>query len=208
MSKNAPAQPASSIAPRLALVALVIALVGAAAYIYSLQGSTPAQRAAAPPAAPAAAPNATLAPAAAPAGDVLTAAQQKAMIDLLSAVPAGERKAWFQIQANNETTAGVQAAFQKAFEQAGWTTQTVRRPYPVKAGVFLLAADETPPAVVEMVNNAFAAAGLEVQYLTGYRAFFNDRKQNNPNWVGPELAADQPFVIVIGSRPNPKAPAP
>ena len=126
------------------------------------------------------------------------------MVTTLSSVAEAERRAWFQIQANNQTTAPAQAALQRVFEKAGWTTETVRSRYPLKSGIFILAGDETPPGSVDAVNGAFVSAGIDVQYLTGYRAFFNDRKSNNPNWVGPELAADQPFIIVIGSPPTSK----
>ena len=131
-------------------------------------------------------------------------ASVRVMVTALSSVVEGERRAWFQVQANNQTTAPVQAALQRVFEKAGWTTATMRGAYPLKSGIFILAGDETPPGSVDTVNGAFGAAGIDVQYLTGYRAFFNDRKLNNPNWVGPELARDQAFVIVIGSRPTPK----
>jgi hypothetical protein len=190
--------------PRIALAVLVVTLIGAGAYILHLQGQLgPGQRAAAPP-------TVAAAPAGAPASDdpavaaVLTAEQQRAMRETLAAAPSAERKAWFQVQVNNQNTGAVQTALQRVFESAGWTTETVRGAYPLKSGIFLLAADEEPPPVVQSVNAAFGAAGIEVQYLTGYRAFFADRKQKNPNWVGPELASDQPFIIVVGSRPTPR----
>jgi hypothetical protein len=211
-----PDRPAASTLPRVALALAVVALVGAVAYILHLQGqlAQPPRSAAAPTrppvaaAAPAAAPAAPGAPAVAvdeaAVTAVLTAEQQRAMQDTLAAAPGEGRKAWFQVQANNPDTAAVQVALQRVFESAGWTTETVRAPYGLKSGIFLLAADETPPPLVESVNAAFGAAGIDAQYLTGYRAFYVDRKQNNPNWVGPELASDQPFVIAIGSRPTPK----
>lgn len=207
MDRSPSDQPAGSNAPRLALGVLVIALIGAAGYIYYQQGQgKPAeqkQTAAAPaPAEPAATPVKAIDPAA--IGDVLSAPQAQAMLETLSAAPPADRKAWFQVQADNKDTGTVLLALQRIFEQAGWTTFTVRSAYPVKSGIFLMAAEETPPPAVEMVNNAFAAAGIEAQYLTGYRAFYEDRKLNNPNWVGPELAADQSFVVVVGSRPTPK----
>ncbi len=85
--------------------------------------------------------------------------------------------------------------------------ETVRAPYPLKAGVFLLSGDEDLPQFVSTVSDALSAGGLDVQYLTGYRAFVTERKTSNPNWVGPELAADQPFTIVLGAKPKPKAAA-
>ena len=204
--------PSSIVWPRIALAVLAVTLVGAVAYIVHLhaqladtgphaaQPSRPVAAAAKPAASPAAL--ATIGEAAIAA--VLTPAQQQAMRDALKAEVAPERKAWFQIQQNNAETGAVQAALARVFEQAGWPTETVRAPYPLKSGIYLLAAEEQPAAFVETVNDAFTAAGIDVQYLTGYRAFSMDRKQQNPNWRGPELAADQAFVIVVGSKPTPK----
>jgi hypothetical protein len=204
MHKSAPTEPASSNWPRIALVVLAIALIGAAAYIFHLQGpvSQREQRAAAP-ARPADAAPATAVSDAAGSG-VLTPQQEQTMVTALGTVAEEERRAWFQVQANNQTTASVQAALQRVFEKAGWATEMVRSPYPLKSGIFILAGDEAPPSSVDSVSGAFGTAGIAVQYLTGYRAFFNNRKLNNPSWVGPELAVDQPFIIVIGSRPTPK----
>ena len=208
MATVEPGPAASSNWPRIALAMLVIALIGATAYIIHLQGRLgPGQRAAAPAQAPvAAAPNAPRAAVsdAAVAG-VLTPDQQRAMQERLAEAPPEQRKAWFHVQANNQNTAAVQAALQQVFEAAGWKTETVRGGFAVKSGIFLLAGEEEPPPEVRTVNAAFGAAGIDVQYLTGYRSFFTSRRQNNPNWVGPELASGQPFVIVIGSRPTPKA---
>ena len=154
--------PTSSALPRIAVVALLVALVGAIAYIVHLQGRVAPsadQRAAAPAAARSPAPAQAAAPAAgapvvneAAVAAVLTAEQQRAMRDTLAAAPGADRKAWFQVQANNQGTAVVQAALQRVFETAGWTTETVRAPYRLKSGIFILAGDEQPPATVESVN--------------------------------------------------------
>jgi len=151
------------------------------------------------------------APAAAPAAvsaapirldELLTAAQQDAMLAVLRDEADSGRKAWFLVAENSAESLGVQAALQSLFEKAGWPVETQRAPYPLKAGVFMLAGDETPPAFVDRVDEAFRAAALDVQYLTGYRAFYAERKAQNPKWVGPALADDQPFTIVVGSRPK------
>jgi hypothetical protein len=68
------------------------------------------------------------------------------------AAPGADRKAWFQVQANNQGTAVVQAALQRVFETAGWTTETVRAPYGLKSGIFILAGDEQPPATNSALN--------------------------------------------------------
>jgi hypothetical protein len=222
MGENAPDRPATPAGLNVVLMVLVVALAAAGAYIIHLRGQL-AQLAAAPPrqAAPLAPPEArppearppaqrpaAAAPAAAPAEDaiaaVLTPAQQQTMVDILKNEAAADRKVWFQVQASNPDTVAVQVALQRVFEQAGWPTETVRGSYALKSGIFMLAGDDQPPAFVDTVSSAFGAAGIDVQYLTGYRAFFESRKQQNANWVGPELAAGQPYILVIGSKPTPK----
>lgn len=129
------------------------------------------------------------------------------MVGVLRNEADSGRKAWFLVAQNNREATAAQAELQKIFEQAGWPVEVERAPYPVKAGIFLLAADETPPGFVDTVSDAFGAGGVEVQYLTGYRDFSTGRKAANPKWVGPTLADDQPFTIVIGSKPQPKVAA-
>jgi len=197
-----PVDPPSSAGLRIALATLAVALVAAGAYIQHLRGQIVERRTVTASDSRAAEP----AVAAAGAPDViLSAAQEKAMVSALKTETGSGRKAVFHVQQNNPDTGVVQAALQKVFEQAGWPTETVRTSYPLKSGIFLLAADEHPPDYVDTVDGAFKAAGIDVQYLTGYRAFFLERKQQNPSWYGPELAADQPFTIVIGSKPTAKA---
>jgi hypothetical protein len=136
--------------------------------------------------------------------DFLTPAQEDSMAGVLRNEADSGRKAWFLVAQTNREAAAAQAELQQVFEKAGWPVEIVRAPYPVKAGIFLLAGDETPPAFVDTVSDAFDAGGIEVQYLTGYRDFYKGRQAENPKWVGPTLADDQPFTIVIGSKPQPK----
>jgi hypothetical protein len=136
------------------------------------------------------------------AGDFLTPAQEDAIAGVLRNEVDSGRKAWFLVAQSNREAAAAQLELQRVFEQAGWPVQVERTPYPLKAGIFMLAADETPPAFVDTVSDAFDAGGIEVQYLTGYRDFTRSRQAENPNWVGPTLAADQPFTIVVGSKPS------
>ena len=139
-----------------------------------------------------------------PPADFLTPLQEESMAGVLKNEADTGRKAWFLVAQNNREAAAAQAELQQVFEKAGWPVEIVRAPYPVKAGIFMLAGDETPPAFVDTVSDAFEAGGIEVQYLTGYRDFYKGRQAENPKWVGPTLADDQPFTIVIGSKPQPK----
>jgi len=139
--------------------------------------------------------------------DFLTTEQEDAMAGVLRNEADSGRKAWFLVAQNNREAAAAQAELQQIFEKAGWPVEIQRAPYPVKAGIFMLAGDETPPGFVDTVSDAFSAGGIEVQYLTGYRDFYKGRQAANPKWVGPTLADNQPFTIVIGSKPQPKVAA-
>ena len=152
---------------------------------------------------------AAVAPAAAPAApveaaDYLTPLQEDAIVGVLRNEVDTGRKVWFLVAQNNRDATAAQMELQQVFEKAGWPVQVERAPYPVKAGIFMLAGDETPPTFVDTVSDAFDAGGIEVQYLTGYRDFYKGRQAENPKWVGPTLADDQPFTIVVGSKPQPK----
>ena len=210
MAEKTPA-PASSTTPRLLIGALAIALVGAGFWIVQLEGRVnelEARVAAAPAPAPTRAPVAPQAATAAAArptispADILTEAQRQSILQVLSSESEGKHQAWMHIQSGNADSVAAATAFQQLFEQAGWSVEIVRVPYPVKAGLFLLAGDTEPPAHVTKVNEAIDAAGLQMQYLTGYRDFVAERKRTNPQWVGPELADDQVFTLIIGGRPT------
>lgn len=136
--------------------------------------------------------------------DYLTPAQEESIVGVLRNEADSGRKAWFIVAQNNREALAAQLELQQVFEQAGWPVQVERAPYPVKTGIFMLAGDETPPPFVDTVSSAFDAGGIDVQYLTGYRDFYKGRQAENPKWVGPTLADDQPFTIVIGSKPKPK----
>jgi hypothetical protein len=216
MAQKAPAPATPSAAPRAALIALAVALVGAIAYIAQLRGqvsalearlataSAPARSEAKPAPTKAVVAAAAPAPTIVPAADIFTAAQKVAMADALRGETDTARKAWFLVRQNDAQTAAVAAAFREVFEQAGWPTETTTYPNPLKSGVFLLAGETDPPGFVSTVNDALAAGNLDVQFLTGYREFVSDRKKT-PGWFGPELAEGQVFTIVIGSRPALKA---
>lgn len=191
----------------IVLAVLVAALAAAGAYIFYLRNrQVPEAVPPVPVAAAPAAPAADLAPMPQGAAELLTAQQRDAMLGVLKNETDPGRKAWFLVHRNDAQGLATQAALGSIFKEAGWPVEAVQAPYPLKAGVFLLAGDEDPPVFVGTANDALTAAGLEVQFLTGYREFTNERKKSNPNWVGPELAEGQAYTIVIGARPPSKPP--
>lgn len=187
---------------RATLALGLLALLAGGAYLFHLESRVAELDSAGEPSAPAAPTTAPAAVAAAdPPGAVLTPAQMKTMVDVLGRETDPARAVWLQVQRNNPRTAALAGELKNAFEQAGWPTQVLTAPYPLKQGLFLLVGDSRPAAWVDAVSEAFSQAGMEVPYLVGYRDFVRERKNANPSWVGPELADDQAFVIAVGGPP-------
>ncbi|MBI3781942.1 MAG: hypothetical protein HY270_00925 [Deltaproteobacteria bacterium] len=112
---------------------------------------------------------------------------------------------WFATIPNNPEVAALQKTLQSIFEEAGWQvkgTQAVG--FPMKAGIYLFSADENPPSYIDTLQEAFDAAGMPITSAgRGYRDFYKQKKAENPNWIGFELAEDQGYVLAIGRKPEP-----
>ena len=63
-------------------------------------------------------------------------------------------------------------------------------------------ADQEPPGYVAAAQAAFEAAGISVAGGTGYRGYYREMKEKDPNWSGFELADDQTFLVVVGRKPD------
>lgn len=155
--------------------------------------------------APAAAPAAKPAPPAAPARAVTTSArtpddqEKAAMLELLQAESQADRRAWFLYSAGQDESAALAKSLAQIFESAGWKTSIRElRGMALKPGISILAAEEEPPEWVGTVNEALDKGGLDPKYGTGYRAFYEEKKKENPAWPGIALGADELFVVAIG----------
>jgi len=126
------------------------------------------------------------------------------MRGILSAEKAKDRKVWFAVAPGEGEPQALERALRSVFQEAGWKveTQTITGMV-LKPGIAMLAADEEPPLWVGSVQKALDASGLAVKYGSGYRPYFEEMKSKNPNWVGVPIAANQAFVIVLGSEPQP-----
>ncbi len=197
---------------KLLTLTAVAALAIALGYIVHLNGriaelegrvaGTAAQPADAAPAA--AAPAVAAAPQSSGSTRALSEDQRAIMIQTLS--DAGLNigsPVWFTTVPNDPEAASFQKSLASVFTDAGWIVKredTVG--FAMKPGIFIFAADEFPPAFVGTVNDAFTAAGIELTGNgRGYRAYQNERRAENPNWVGFDLADDQSFIIAIGRAP-------
>jgi hypothetical protein len=115
------------------------------------------------------------------------------------------KQVWFVTQANDPEADSFQREIGDAFLQSGWkiadSSETAR---PLRAGLRVFVADDVLPDHVSVAVSGLRGIGFEVFAGTGYRAFYDMQKEENPDFSGFELAPDQDFVIVVG--PNPQAP--
>lgn len=202
---------------RIAVVAVVlVAALAGIWYVARLRAEnerlrTHAVTAAAPAPAtaenpPAAAPPAQVPPAAAPpaaaAGPrTLTEAQRDALLAELRKAPIFEGQVWFEVVPNDPEAVAFQQQLQKLFEEAGWSIHpTKTASFPIKPGIYVFSADEDPPSWVQNAIDGLEAAGIEVTAGRGYRAYYDQKKKDNPSWNGFEMTPDQKYVIVIGPQ--------
>ncbi len=136
-----------------------------------------------------------------PEGRELADWQREAMLARLRA-EAGDKNVWFVRASGDPEAAAFQKALQSVFEEAGWRVRSVRAAgFPLRAGIFFMMADESPPAYVETALAALTDAGIDVTSGRGYRAFYEDKKRENPNFRGFDMEPDQDYVIAVGPKP-------
>jgi hypothetical protein len=139
----------------------------------------------------------------APAGAARTISEsgRTAMKDHLVAETTG-RKAWILSQPGNAEVASLAASLAGVFKEAGWAVQSETvTGIMLKPGVMTLVGEEQYPSYVDTVLKALEASGLEPKSASGYRGYYESKKQENANWPGVPMRADQDFVIVIGPKP-------
>jgi hypothetical protein len=189
--------------------AAVVVFAAGGAYIAHLNSENAQLRAAAAkpqaPAAAAKAANPAVAPAQLPASArTFTPEQRSAMLARLGGSGVTTTNpVWFATMPNNPEAAAFQHTLQSVFEEAGWQVRgNVPVGFALKPGVFVFSADEEPPDYIGDAIEAIQAAGITVTSGRGYRQFYQDKKKENPNWRGFDLAADQTYVIAIGRKPD------
>jgi hypothetical protein len=125
------------------------------------------------------------------------------MLEVLARERDAGRQAWLSIGSGDPESAALKDQIASLFQDAGWTvhTQTLTG-LRLKPGLVLLMAEETPPAYTQTVVEAFDASGLEVKSASGYRAYYEEMKQQNPDWPGIPMTKEQDFTLVIGPRPT------
>jgi tetratricopeptide (TPR) repeat protein len=143
------------------------------------------------------------APTTAPAGPASPDDARRAA--LARALPAETRGTplWLAVAEHDPGARELAAWVLGALSDAGWRlADRAGVGFPMKPGVFLLAADEPPPAYVSALHEALQSVGLEPVLGTGYRAYAADMRLTRPGWQGFELGPEQTYLLVIGRQPT------
>lgn len=132
---------------------------------------------------------------------MLSDEQREAMRSTLSAEPG--RRVWFVRQPNDPEAESFQRELEAVFQESGWEIAgSSEASYRIKAGLFMYMADAEPADHVWTALNGLRATGLEPFAGTGYRAYYEKKKAEDPSFRGNELAPEQDFVIVVGPNPD------
>ena len=187
---------------RLSLASVLLLLASCA--------SPPGDEPAAPATTAPAAPPSTLASGAAPAtpppvagGRSIGPNTRPIMLETLARERGNDRTMWLSISPGDAETAALKDEITALFEEAGWQVETrTLTGMRLKPGLVLLLADEEPPAYTQVVADALETSGLEVKTASGYRAYHDEMKQQNPEWPGIPMTAEQDMTLVIGPKPS------
>lgn len=131
------------------------------------------------------------------------ATERAAMLEILKPETAPHRGAWLTYSAGDAEGKALAESLAGVFKEAGWKAETsALSGMRLKPGVMLLVAEESPPTWVQGVQEAMSKSGLSANAATGYRAYYDEKKAENPSWAGVPLPKDAAFVIVVGPEPK------
>jgi tetratricopeptide (TPR) repeat protein len=127
--------------------------------------------------------------------------RRTAFIGALAGPPPGT-PAWIAYDPRDADAHSLAQDLASAFREAGWTVRRMSEiPFAIRAGIFIMAADDPPTDAATAATNALAAAGLNATVGTGYREYSAERRRSDPSWVGFDLAPEQEFVVAVGRKP-------
>lgn len=163
-----------------------------------LRLTAPRDRRIPPPPTPTAQPADPMGGARAIEGQALSERARTVLAERLAAAPRGS-PVWLAASALSPGSVRLAEDLAAVFTRAGWDVRGIERTdWAIRPGIFLYAADPTPPAYFETARAALPAAGLELAGVgTDYRAYYAER-QSQPNWRGLAMGADQTWVLMIG----------
>jgi tetratricopeptide (TPR) repeat protein len=111
--------------------------------------------------------------------------------------------AWVVFDARSNEARAFADDLVAALTGAGWEVRlNERATIPIKAGVHLMVKGESETTDAARLRQALGAAGFAVNLGTGYQAFFDEKRRNDPQFVGLSFAADQDFILALGRPTN------
>ena len=134
-----------------------------------------------------------------PASRRLTEDARAQMIEILSRESDGERRIWIAVTAGQAEPIALRSQFRAMFEEAGIGVEEVDlRGLRLKPGLRVLIAEESFPLWVSTFLEAFDASGLEIPSASGYRPYYREMMEKNPNWPGLPMSDEADILLVIG----------
>ena len=131
----------------------------------------------------------------------LSETERAAMLRVLAGETGSVRKVWFAVAAGDPESAALKDAFEGVFKQAGWEHRDAdHHRYGAQARPEGPGGRRGAPSYVAVAQQALESTGFTFKSGTGYRAYFEERKRTDPAWPGIPLAADQDFVVVVGTQ--------
>ena len=133
----------------------------------------------------------------------LTDEQRQAMLSTLRGEEGPVKKVWFVVDQGRAEPAAFTKSLGEVFREAGWDVDT--KPaggLNFKPGVSLLVGEEDWPSYASTAFDALQKGGVDVKAARGYRAYYEEQKREKPGWQGPQLAADQTYVVIVGPNPG------
>lgn len=209
---RAPSAPAGSFmqrvsrSPDLYIPVLMVALLGGALMLRArvlrnrARGVAAPTVAAAAPSAPNAAPS-TAAPSPPPDQPTSTPAISDAAVTQLATALAEGRgsPAWVTAMDGDAFSVAQAERLLTALRRAGWDAKPLQRTsLRLRPGLYLFAADTSPPEYVQTLATALTTAGLNVASRQGYREYAEEMRRTRPEFRSFLTEEGQSFVLVVG----------
>ena len=111
----------------------------------------------------------------------------------------GAPPVWIAVAASDAAAMTIAERLQGTFQRAGWRTHPIQRSeVRARPGLFVFAADESPPGYVDDAIRALGNSGIVPTTATGYRAYYEERHRASPDFKGFLMEGDQTYVIAVG----------
>lgn len=129
------------------------------------------------------------------------ASEVDALVAALGRLPL-HTPVWIAYPAMSPRAGAASIALGLAFERAGAVVRgTTALDYSVRPGVFVFAAEEAYPSYVDDVAHALGEAIPDVSVMSGYRAYGEAQRAENPSWQGLRMDQGETYVVVVGRVP-------